>query len=387
MRKKRQTPVQEESYPYYSSSEFDFLYDWTRKHESNHLYVSGPNARHCRAAIRRFFKGNWPDGSRNLTFHKEREDWRLHIKTFETVEVLNGIYLSSDECDVVQGYKWELHHQKHGYLMCEPWPFVCKETKEVKLSEYIAAKIAEQLRTLRAKPNLMNALSIAKKMRFRPLAGMFDGSETWTPSRTFLSLHLAKIKDLVKDEPSEPTEGTGEGWQALQDLLFEQTDKSADARSMVRYYVPIIKKLSFRKLISRYALETNRTTLYDVIDSQFVKLSPTAKGNAAEIYVLRQLDSVGVACTWGGGKRAVSDISGKDWAVAVKAAYREPYEIHTEPMTPENKADLALCVFIRPRVHRVRIFPITKSKMVLTGEEGSSCGIDEIGTKLKALIE
>ena len=199
---------------------------------------------------------------------------------------------------------------------------------------------------------------------------------------------------IIKNMKEIPTEDTGvevtEGWQALQDLLFEQTDGSSDALSMVRYYVPIIKKISYRKLISRYDLETNRTTLYDAIDSQFVKLSPTAKGNAAELYIVRQLESVGVSCTWGGGRKSVSDVYGKGWAVAVKVAFREPYEIHTEPMTPEHRADLALCVFIRPRVHRVRIFPITSSKMALSGDSrdgGSSCGIDEIGKRLKELIK
>jgi len=190
-----------------------------------------------------------------------------------------------------------------------------------------------------------------------------------------------------REDTKDRSESTREGWQALQDLLFEQTDGSSDALSMCRYYVPIIKKLSYRKLISRYALETNRTTLYDVIDSQFVKLSPTAKGNAAELYVLRQLVSSVPSCEWGGGRKGVADVSGPGWAVAVKAAFREPYEIHAEPMTPENKADVAVCVFIRPRVHRVRLFPVTSPKMTLTGREGSSCGISEIGERLKELID
>ena len=83
----------------------------------------------------------------------------------------------------------------------------------------------------------------------------------------------------------------------------------------------------------------------------------------------------------------MADVSAAGWAVAVKAAFREPYEIHSEPMTPENRSDLALCVFIRPRVHRVRVFPVTSAKMTVTGDEGSSCGIGEIGERLKELIE
>ena len=378
-------------FPYYSELDgFDFLYDWTRKIPANlHLYISGPNARHCRAAVKHFFKGNWPDGSHTPTFYKEKGKWRLHIKTFETVEVMYAIYLDSDEVDIVKGYRWEMYHKEHGLLTCEPWPFNWREDRIEKLSDYIAPKIAEQLRTLRAKPNLMNAYSIAKEMRITLICPMTRDANCriWTPSREFVSLHLTKIKDLVKDEPSEPSESSGEGWQALQDLLFEQTDKSADALSMVRYYVPIIKKLSFRKLIARYGLEINRTTLYDSIDCQFVNLSPTAKGNAAELYVLRQLESAGLSCTWGGGKKSVADISGKGWAVAVKVAFHEPFEVHREPMSPEHKSDLALCVHIRPRVHRVRIFPITSARMVIDGNEGSSCGIGEIGARLKVLIE
>jgi len=388
---KESTREKNEESPYSQSEGLELLYDWTRKIPANrHLYVSGPNARHFRAAIKRFFKSNWPDGSHTPTFHKEQGNWQLHIKTFETVEVMYAIYPDLDECDITKGYRWELYHKELGLLTCEPWPFVRKETKEdVKLSEYIAAKIAEQLRALKATPNLMNAYSIAKEIKIKSIYPLTLGGDRhiWIPSREFISLHLAKVKDLVKEEPIEETpESAAEGWQALQDLLFEQTDKSADALSMVRYYVPVIKKLSFRKLIARYALEINRTTLYDNIDCQFVKLSPTAKGNAAELYIVRQLETMGVSCTWGGGRKSVSDVSGKGWSVAVKVAFREPYEIHTEPMTPEHKADLALCVFIRPRVHRVRIFPITSSKMVLSGDEGSSCGIGEIGARLKELI-
>ncbi len=388
------TRKKDEEIPYYSEFDgFDFLYDWTRKIPANrHLYISGPNARHCRAAIKRFFKSNWPDGSHTPTFHKEKGNWQLHIKTFETVEVMYAIYLDLDECDIVKGYRWEMYHQELGLLTCEPWSFNWREDRIEKLSEYIAAKIAKQLKTLGAKPNLMNAYSIAKEMKIKSICPMTLGRDRhiWTPSREFISLHLAKIKDLVKEEPIEETpESAAEGWQALQDILFAQTDKSADALSMVRYYVPVIKKLSYRKLIDRYDLETNRTSIYDAINSQFTKLSPTAKGNAGELYIVRQLESVGLPCTWGGGRKSVSDVYGKDWAVAVKVAFREPYEIHTEPMTPEHRAEKALCVFIRPRVHRVRIFPVTSSKMVLSGDSqdgGSSCGIGEIGARLKELI-